>query len=361
MAREKNWQFVWNHSYTASSTLDLNRYTMWLFAAVLTGNYGGVTGAGLWTLYASSDSVTAGTDSTDRWQLAGPYDGTKIVRGNGTAAHSWIVLKSPYVNGSYWYLVMSFNTSNDAYAKYSLSKVAPTGGSITATPYDSNTGTGTNTNGNSFSILGVEYYNVPITSVSPYNFRYIFGLAEDGQFYFCSWKVGVSALSTCSMFIPLEDYLPEDLYPVYFFWVTGTDATLGVNASQTNNQPLWDVSTIGGVARYIDGTTQSSGYSYKNIFLSYNGSGGMVGQYGATYSWKNKIVNFPIYVNITTYVATSYALIRGRAPDLFMTTSFPRQTVSATIFNTTTPPTGSVEYVAVGTLLIPAPEALVIS
>lgn len=87
---------------------------------------------GLWTCAGSSDAVTAGMDAVDRWGAI--YDGTKIVRAAGAVAHSWIVLKSPVLNGANWYLTIDFNSASDATTRFVFAKAAPTGGSIAARP-----------------------------------------------------------------------------------------------------------------------------------------------------------------------------------------------------------------------------------
>jgi hypothetical protein len=379
MAREKNWQFVWNSDYASpASALDLHRYTLWFIAATLTGNFGGITGAGLWTLYASSDSVTAGTDSTDRWQLAGPYDGTKIVRGASTAAHSWIVLKSPYVNGSYWYLIISFNTSNDLYIKISWSKTAPSGGSTTATPSDATTGWG-------FGSTSLPTATEQLFSQSSATaHRFCMALAEDGQFFFFGLKTGQSFLTHTLWFVPLYGYRSSDQYPV-FTW--GSFATTGV---LNHNTTYWHAYapmcndlrafTADGVsvsaarnliAREFDGSTWTGNLCKSYTHYDQGVPAGVAAGYGGLNgSSDGTVLDLPVFVtagslNATSNYSNRVEKYRGRIKDLFLNnvpyTSGNGYSGIVTSYglltNNVIPAVGSVEYVTAGPMNFPAPEA----
>ena len=221
---EKTWQFDMNRAYAPASALDLTRYQMWYLASVLTGNIGGLTGGSLWTLYASSNSVTAGTDSTDRWVLAGPYDGTKIVRGAASAAHSWIVLRSPTMNGLTFYMILSFNTSTDAAIRLSYSISAPISGTTTASPVTSPTTDKWSPNG-----FGTPVQDYTINAAATDNSRFSFGLASDGSFYLLCNKQGAGVANLSIMFHALSDYFSHDKAPVWT--VAHYDAT-GANSYQ---------------------------------------------------------------------------------------------------------------------------------
>ena len=355
MAREKNWQFVWNHSYTPSSGLDLTRYSLWFIAASLTGNFGGMTGSGLWSLYASSDSITAGTDSTDRWQLAGPYDGTKIVRGNGTAAHSWIVLRSPYVKDSYWYMTLSFNTSNDLYIKMAFSKSPPTNGSTTVTAYE------TNTHWPVFASSWGQYTGLEfIFSLGQYPWRYIVSLAEDGQFFFHGFKQGLVAMIQAIHFSPLSDSQPSDLYPIHTYATAGTPGSgyYPFYAGGNNIIQLDSVVGFGAYARYFTGDV-----GYCNPILSYTVYGQSAQIQIITGGANGTGLNLPAYV-FTTAATSGNKLVRyrGRIADFFIASSLLSAGYSFTFPSTiplnTTFPLDTVEYVSIGTVIIPAPAAI---
>lgn len=202
--RERTWAFDMNRVVTPATTIDLTRQLIWTLAAQLTGNTGGFV-SGLWTLYASSDGVTAGTDSTDRWQLAGPYDGTKLVRGASTAAHSWIVLASPTMNGSVWYMTISLNTSADTSIRLWWSKTAPTGGNTTTTP----TAADAWTNKNATVATDV------IIDAAADASRVSTGLTDAGDFYFLACKQGTGGSNLFITFQRLADYHVSDQVPIW--------------------------------------------------------------------------------------------------------------------------------------------------
>src|SRR5574343_449937 len=174
MTFEKTWAFDTNRQYTPASAVDITRRMMWYLAATLTGNVGGLT-QGLWTLRASSDSVSAGYDTTDRWNLAGVYDGTKIVRG---VNHSWIVLRSPSINGYQWEMLLSFSTAADAAFRISFSRGAFTGGNITSSP--------TNATYQYFPVSSTPgtATDATINDGLVADRRFSVGLSSEGDFYF---------------------------------------------------------------------------------------------------------------------------------------------------------------------------------
>lgn len=206
---EKTWAYDPNRAITPATALDLTRQQMWTLAAVLTGNLGGLT-QGLWTLYASSDSVTAGTDTTDRWVLAGPYDGTKIVRASGAVAHSWIVLRSPSMNGNTYYMVLSFNSSSDAAIRIQFSYVAPQSGSITATPFSTSNWYPRVTAGNPGTAT-----DFTINAAATDNSRISIGLTSEGDFYYLCNKQGANLPNLFIICCALKDYYSEDQAPIY--------------------------------------------------------------------------------------------------------------------------------------------------
>lgn len=302
---EKTWQFDMNRAYTPSNALDLTRYTMWYIAAVLTGNLGGMTGASLWTLYASSNSSTAGTDATDRWVLAGPYDGTKIVRGSGSNAHSWIVLRSGLtMNGIQFYMILSFNTSTDAAIRLSYCKAAPTGGSTTVTPTASPSAYPRNQwSPNGAGSITDYTINAAVADASRFNL----GLANDGSFYFlaCKQTAGVANLSI--QFHALSDYLTADKYPV---WAMTHYRAAGANA--TNTGAFQALTTVTG-----SHDPQSSGSSIANVVLRWGFSTTSVYQpssAGIDGAW----LDLPVIIAAESS-APNGVPIRGRVADLGLT------------------------------------------
>jgi hypothetical protein len=178
-----SWNFDSNRVLGAVNYDTQAKRFLWYLASFLTGNTGGMV-TGLWTLFGSSNSSTWGLDTTDRWALAGPFDATKIVGAAAGSAHSWIVLKSPIVNGIAYYLILDFLASNKC--KSWISKTVPTGGSTTARPTaitspatEANEVSGTLT----VSSGGTPLAESTVSSVDTVYIRLHGGLASDGSCY----------------------------------------------------------------------------------------------------------------------------------------------------------------------------------
>ena len=311
---EKTWVFNMNTNYTPASVLDLTRYQSWWLLSTLTGNRGftdtvgaavasPLAFAGVWTLYASSDSVTAGTDSTDRLVLAGPYDGTKFVRANGAVAHSWCVLKSPLINGSYWYLIWSLNASNDYSAKIYCTKTAPTGGTTTASPTDAAT---------VWSLIGSSVAEQVINGNAADKFMFSMGLTSGGTVYVVGNKQGGGIPNWSFIFTGLEEYGGSDLFPLFTYHYY---AATGVLRLLTANSPSDGGNT--GINR--NHMREAAGGAVRvNPLLGMAATSG-----AAALLWEPAAVNpitgrysdFPCYVS---YALTfnSYLGKRGRLPDI---------------------------------------------
>jgi hypothetical protein len=145
VANEKTW-YSWVDYALPDTTnvLTTSKSILWCLKAALKGEIAGATlgpagavpGGAYWTVYYSCDGAVAGTanDGVDRWGAS--YDGTKLVR-HASAAHSWMVLKSPTTlsgSGSSWYLIIDWMTTLDYQANFILCKTAPTGGTTSARP-----------------------------------------------------------------------------------------------------------------------------------------------------------------------------------------------------------------------------------
>lgn len=124
-----------------SSDANTAKAMLWLLKAMLTGQVTGPTvgsnGAppvsARWTLLGSSDGVAAAMDAVDRWGSS--YDVTKLVRGFGGAARSWVVLKSPNgLRDGPWHMVIAMDGTDDSKCTLKFSKGEPTGGTTTVTP-----------------------------------------------------------------------------------------------------------------------------------------------------------------------------------------------------------------------------------
>lgn len=174
---EKIWQTEGNILIDEESNAACARRTLWTLKALLIGDIsadgagGTISGAngktGLWTVYGSCDSSSAGLDGIDRWGSG--FDPNKIVNGSTSAARSWIVLKSPDDLGPY-YLILDYG-ANSNQLRMHLSKSAPTGGSTLSAP--------TYTDGwqNNIAAGGNFISNAP-------NARVNLILSDDGSFWF---------------------------------------------------------------------------------------------------------------------------------------------------------------------------------
>jgi len=136
LVAEKTWGKVllgpiWN------SNVDYNnRALLYWIKYGLIRNYdnSGVGGAGAWTVVGSSDSITAGMDTVDRWT-----DESKLVWNSDGLAHSWIVLKQTGINagGSGFQMCIDLNdiSTDSEYITVVVSYSSGfTGGAITNRP-----------------------------------------------------------------------------------------------------------------------------------------------------------------------------------------------------------------------------------
>lgn len=211
MAYENSWQFDLNRYYSASSHRDQAKYFMWLLAARLTGKVGNLT-QGLWTVYASSDGVTYGVDTVDRLGIKTAYqaDSSKFVRAEGSRPHSWIVLKSPFVNGSYWYMCMSYNTIDDGSIKVYFSKIEPFSGNLLTTPRAPVMWGGAVFTGD------LQEYRISIEGAFE-DERSHFCLSNEGAFICYNIKAGTDKARILVSFLPLKETLDIEQYPVYTY------------------------------------------------------------------------------------------------------------------------------------------------
>ena len=338
---EKTWAFDLNRAYTPANALDLTRYTMWLLASYLTGNTGGLT-SGKWTLYASSDSATAGTDSTDRWKLTTAYDGTKIVRGSGSNIHSWIVLSSPTMNGSTWYVTISFNSANDKSMRFYLSKDAPAGGSTTATPMPAQA-----TRISTGSTSGVISDNV-INAGTTDNSRFNFALASDGSWYFIGCKQGAGVANLLFMCHAAANYSTGDKAPmlVAFEYTPAGICRVGAGA--------------GASCLFKTGTTINLGFDMAGpgplpIVAIRPATGVTAGAFsGSTADIDGYHPDFPMWFTQTTASSTTVRGFRYRIPDLAISGS---STDGTPAESTTSPSGGPVDSVKIGNIWWPATAA----
>jgi hypothetical protein len=142
MALSKTWYTSANRAADDVSTAT-RKAASELFAlkALLMGQVSGTDGpegarpsSVYWTLAGSSDSSTAGIDSTDR--IGSTFNAAKWVRvAAGGTPHTWFVLQSPsgLLDGP-WYLCVDWIGASDQVATFVISKNVFSGGSTSARP-----------------------------------------------------------------------------------------------------------------------------------------------------------------------------------------------------------------------------------
>lgn len=116
MALKRTWYSRVNVDFPAqTSDTNVKKAVMWLLKAFLKGapHAPGVVGAqgappasSFWTVAGSSDGTTSGMDGADRW--GDVFDPAKMVSVWNTGPHSWIVMRSPTINGRTHYLLLDY-------------------------------------------------------------------------------------------------------------------------------------------------------------------------------------------------------------------------------------------------------------
>jgi hypothetical protein len=298
MAYERSWSFSFDNFYTATSQLDYCRWQFWALKALLTGQLGGLT-QGLWTMYASCDSVTAGTmnDGVDRW--GSTYTPANIVRGTAAAVRSWYVLKSPTMNGVTVYVTFSFDGTDDRSATLMHSIVAPTGGTTTARP----TASGERPFSDS---LGLALYwngaGFGLTSVN-------LSLSTTGDFIFFAFRSGATSgpyANTAVMVMAPVDCHASDTRPIFTFKYGGAEG--GLLDTAFNHQMMSSPLAANGCA------TQNSAGTDSHAGLPV--IGGQVVP-GTPDVLTGKLITLPAIVQVHTSVGGTWHL-RGRLPDIFL-------------------------------------------
>ena len=144
MALSKTWYTSNNLAIADSTTANRCAHSsIWGLGAMLLGYQSGTDGpegarpsGAYWTLVGSSDSATAGIDSTDRLSFSGAFSDADWVRAAAASPHTWFVLRSPagLLDGP-WYLCFDYiGPTNDQTASFIISKNVFSGGSTSARP-----------------------------------------------------------------------------------------------------------------------------------------------------------------------------------------------------------------------------------
>jgi hypothetical protein len=292
---EKTWQFDMNRPYapnSANSTVadDLCKYVLWYYKTFLCGQIGGAT-QGLWTVYGSSDAVTAGLDQVDRWTNV--YTNGKLTHAAAGALHSWVVLKSPVIVGKNYYLLLDYNILATGYqVAITLGTTAPTGGSATTVP------TFVNSYTQAAQTFGLNAAWGP---------THLHGmLATDGSFIILSSRDYTGAFFSGFVGTLLANYKAADTTP---FWVNMSgDPTALVTTGFGNG--IYGLDSSGNM-RHLDDTGAAAGYG--GILPVNTGSSPTNNFPAAPDPWDGGFVDFPVWVGSNT---AGFKTIRGRIQDV---------------------------------------------
>jgi hypothetical protein len=155
--------------------------------------------------------------------LNGTYDGTKLVR-NNAGVHSWVILRSPALNGIQWYLTFDFNGAVDYQWNIWMSKAAPTGGSTSARP------TATDEWQPYGGVMTVSH-----TSAVP--MRLSMGMTSRGDFWSAYQRLGSTAVERFMIVHAPTNTNPTDLYPIYnyCYYASNTLGNIGAANCSVRN------------------------------------------------------------------------------------------------------------------------------
>lgn len=326
MAYERNWGFSFNNPYTPTSAVDQTKYQVWALKGMLTGQWGGFT-QGLWTVYSSCDGAGnfGNGDFIDWW---GPtYDPTKFVFGTAGNPHSWIVLKSPLMNGFNFYLDISLDSATTTTASLFCSKAAPTGGTNTATPTASpQWGFGTLTVWNSASSSGVlNFFNMI--------------LSDTGDFVYFPVQVGqtnpASSTLTMAVIAPISCH-PSDNFPLmtYKHFINTSAGFLGVVFTNASAE---------------QGCLSADGVISKSVALMHYFS---PIPSAAPDILTNKYITMPCRIAVDKNSGAGWH-IRGRLPDIHLTYSLNDSSAMPPCGLTIRDGSRNIIYVSVGCLWLP--------
>jgi hypothetical protein len=297
---ERVWQFDINRAFVPVSVLDCARYIQWYVKAFLKGEIGGAL-AGLWTCLGSSDGVTAALDGLDRWGT--PYNGAKIVRAAPGVAHSWIVLKSPTMNGADWYLTIDCSAATDNATRWVFSKAAPTGGTTLVRP----TATDEWYPGPTLADVDTGAVNAPVKLHG--------GLTTGGSAYVLK-STDASGIFSFSLLVQaVGNQRAGDLYPL---WTdvqasTGARGVLYVGTGYTPTLIDWSVNNAHGYGRSSNGAALRACIPYapggegagSPTLMKCQGADSA----DATYS------DVPMWILVTSASAGYWSSVRGRLVD----------------------------------------------
>lgn len=310
----------------SSSVANAGKNTLWVIKQLLIGVLSG-TNAGTpppagsrWSVVGSSDAVTAGMDTTDRWGQVF-FDASKMVRvaAAGTP-HSWIVLKSPDALGPI-YLVLDYVAGTDNAYSVTGTKVLPTGGTTSTAPTTVQSWTHAPMG---FGLAAAQIHKVHrITDAN-------------GAFYLVITTGGTAVASLIC--VDLEDARSTDAHKVVTYAGSGalaltlsnlSNTTLGANAHTFKSRTI-NNSVQAEFGLMVPGFVSGSQFVFSSLMT------------GAD-NIDSRFSRLPAYLFQVN--ATNYG-IRGRLPDALLGGILTPQA-------STSAPSGTIEQVYVGNLWLP--------
>ena len=324
MALSKTWYNSFNLALASTGTATLAANSaLWALAAMLTGNQSGTNGpegarpsSVYWTLVGSSNSSTAGMDSTDRLHLTGSFTSGDWVRAAAASPHTWFVLQSPsgLLDGPWYICVDYIGPTNDQTCSIIVANNAFSGGSTSARPTATNEAALT-----SFQFISTTAGagKAHLSTDANGGFRWL--LSRNGTGYF----------STAIAIEPLVEYHSADAART-IMWTSFLDSGVGAMHSTSN----W---TFRGKTQDNSAAVVSSTMGIMSV--QFRPSGSDFNILTSTNSLDSTVDALPVaYVMDST---ASHHGIRGRLPDAWATGA---QVVPGSVF----PATGNPERIQCG-------------
>lgn len=358
VALTRTWYSLGNVPYTYSGAsrwggaVDVGKMWAWLLKNLLLGvDVGGDAKVGttrnpgsLWTVRYSCDSVTAGVagDGVDKWVTP-----DNVVQGNATAAHSWIVLRSPETWGpnNNQFCEMLIN-----YAPASTSTASTTArfGTIYysfGTAFSGGTTTSRPTSAVEFSgavVLNYTnlYYHAFWLDMTYTHIRYAnFSVDDKGHWFYFGKRQTATTLDYNHCLLEAINTVAEDLTPVHsgMLWdrYGGTNCRTWANTARAMYTSTTVLITSGGWVNWLFGhsinaTAMNSvnGSSSGDRIISPNalGNSSTFGRNLFTTA-ADELLCLPVYIcdfgpGSEAAPITNRPQWRGQLPDLWATTGY---------------------------------------
>lgn len=332
MSLSKTWYSTANRAFdNTSSAANMAASALFALYGTLAGYTSGTDGpegarpsSVYWTLVGSSDSSTAGIDSTQRIGTTFSLAKWVNVTAGGTP-HTWFVLQSPsgLLDGP-WYLCVDYIGADVEHATFVISKQVFSGGSTSARP----------TSTNEAPLTAQPFIESTVAACKSY-----FTCDANGGFRFFLSRNGVGFFQFVLAVESLVEARTSGDSGRTIMWCQQTISTPGVMVSTSS-------SAIRGVAQ--DGVTPLISTTAQFLTTTLQNTAGLAASWTATNSIDAVVDALPmLYIWDAT---TSHHGIRGRLPDMWWVG---RQVVSGS----TVPSTGNPERIILGDAMTPGSVA----